>query len=387
MKLRMKLYPAQLKAWNSDKKIVAFIGGIGCGKTYLGIRWLAREVLKAPNESFLIVAPTYGMLNKVVLPQALDFYKNIFRGEYQVLKRQFVFPSGGRIIFGSADNPLLMEGVHYKAVWFDEAGQAKRDAWDVIRRRVALKKGRILITTTPYELNWLKFEVYDEWAKGNSNIDVIQARSIDNPFFPHEEYERAKAELPDWQFRMFYEGDFTKPSGLVYSDFDYSEHVKELDMSMYRLKIVGVDWGFRDPSAVIFIAILPDNTWYVYNEIYEEGLTQDALVEKIKRYYDEVWRIYIDPSQPSLIKSLAPKAVAGLNDLVEGISAVTSLIRTKRLIINPNCKNLIYEFLNYMWNEKGKPQDNYNHALDALRYAVYTYSKRPLPKLVYVDIR
>ena len=50
MKLRMKLYPAQLKAWNSDKKIVAFIGGIGCGKTYLGKAVEAlREVMKGED--------------------------------------------------------------------------------------------------------------------------------------------------------------------------------------------------------------------------------------------------------------------------------------------------------------------------------------------------
>lgn len=141
MKIKLKLHPAQKRVWESDKQIIAFIGGIGSGKTYIGMRWLAREVIRYPKEDFLVVAPTYGMLHKVILPQALELYNQIFKGEYQVLKRQYVVPSGARIIFGSADNPLTLEGVHYKAVWFDEAGQTKREAWDVIRRRISLKKG------------------------------------------------------------------------------------------------------------------------------------------------------------------------------------------------------------------------------------------------------
>ena len=67
MKLRMKLYPAQLKAWNSDKKIVAFIGGIGCGKTYLGIRWYERRA----SGTNIFVSKQYHVFRRFLLCRGL----------------------------------------------------------------------------------------------------------------------------------------------------------------------------------------------------------------------------------------------------------------------------------------------------------------------------
>lgn len=382
MKLKVSFHKKQMEVWKSDKRIIAFIGGIGSGKTYLGKYWLLREIIRNPREDFLVVAPTYGMLQKIILPQMLDLLKQYIGGTYFALKKQYVTKDGARIVFGSAENPIYLEGVHYKAVWFDEAGQTKRDIWDVIRRRTSFKKGRILLTTTPYFYNWLKFEVYDEWLKGDDEIEVVMCKSSENPFFPKDEYERAKSSLPNWQFTMFYEGEFVRPSGLVYQEFNMYTHVKELDIKEARIKIAGFDWGFNEPSAVVFIALTPDNLWYVYDEIYKNSTTPSALIEEIKGKLDDIWRIYVDPSQPGLINMLQPKGVAGNNDMIAGISHISNLFKNNKLFISPKCDNLISELFNYRWDEKkDRPINSYNHALDALRYALYTYNSRPMPRI------
>ena len=67
-------------------------------------------------------------------------------------------------------------------------------------RRFSIHKDRILITTTPYSsVGWLKELLWDPWneSKGTHElIDVIRFDSTENPAFPREEFERARATLP-----------------------------------------------------------------------------------------------------------------------------------------------------------------------------------------------
>jgi len=122
------------------------------------------------------------------------------------LTKKLVITEGGRVIMGSADNPLSLEGAHVRAAWLDEAGQMDALVWDVVRRRTAFYQGRILITTTPYFWNWIKTEVYDKAVSGEDpDIELVTFDSKTNPYFPVEEFERLRATMPDWKFKMFYE--------------------------------------------------------------------------------------------------------------------------------------------------------------------------------------
>src|SRR5438132_930701 len=83
--------------------------------------------------------------------------------------------------------------------------------------RLAIDRGRVLLTTTPYTTaHWLKTRIYDPWKTANKNhseIDVFQFDSTWNPTFPPEEYERARRDLPGWKFSLFFKGLFEKPAG------------------------------------------------------------------------------------------------------------------------------------------------------------------------------
>jgi len=240
---RVKLHKGQTRVWKSKAKYVAMLAGTGSGKTWVGPIWLYREIQQHPTGSFLVVSPTYQMFQRIVLPETLKFMDAVAKGEYRSGERTYYLPTGGKIYFGSADNPFSLEGVHVYAAWMDEAGQMKREAWDVVLRRVGFHNGRVLITTTPYNLGWLKTEFYDRWKAGDKDYDVIQFASIENPYYPREEFERAKATMPDWKFKMFYLGEFTKPEGLVYEDFDSSKHiVNPFPIPPEWRRIMGIDF-------------------------------------------------------------------------------------------------------------------------------------------------
>src|SRR5262249_23260400 len=150
-------------------------------------------------------------------------------GKYVGSHRKFVFSREGEklthgrcdphqrttVFFGHAADPDSLESATAKGGWLDECGQKRflRESWEAILRRVSLHQGRLALTTTPYNLGWLKKELHDKWRAGDPLIDVIRFDSTENPSFPKEEYERARASLPKWKFDLFYRAIFTRPAG------------------------------------------------------------------------------------------------------------------------------------------------------------------------------
>ena len=378
---RIKLHRGQTKAWRSEAKYVAMLAGSGGGKTAFGPIWLYREIERHPTGSFLVVSPTYQMFQRIVLPRTREFLDDVAQGEYHAVERAYYLPTGGVVYFGSADNPFSLEGVHVHAAWMDEAGQMKREAWDVVLRRVGFYNGRVLITTTPYNLGWLKTEFYDRWKAGDSNYDVIQFPSIENPAYPREEFERARRDLPDWMFRMFYMGEFAKPEGLVYQDFNPSVHVVEpFDIPKNWTRIVGVDFGYNNPFAVLWLAIDGDNNIYVYREYYErEKLPKEAGEDIVRLSKGEmIDAVICDPSRPEGMEDLRRLGLpvqAADNSVLTGIQRVTEKLKARQLFVFRGLQNTLNEFEAYSWKvingaQSEQPVKEFDHSMDALRYAI-----------------
>lgn len=379
------LHPGQARAWSSNKRYVSVVAGTGGGKTWFGPIWLYREITGHPGEDFLVVAPTYGLLQRVTFPEFMRFIGTMMPGilsRYKAMERTLYLPTGGRVFFGSADRPVTLEGVHVRAVWLDEAGQMKREAWEVATRRVGHKKGRILITTTPYNVGWLKLEVYDRWKADDPDYDVIQFASVENPSYPMEEFERARKTLPDWKFNMFYKGQFTRASGLVYQDLDQGVHIIErTDIPKSWPRYMGVDFGFTAPCAAVWGALSPEDELIIYREYYRSGKLAEESAQEIidKMDADEkVQRVYGDPEDPASIAKynrLGLNTVPADNSILDGITEVIGRLRTKQLFITKGCSNLLDEAEQYQWkgdddDPKDEPVHKYCHALDALRYLV-----------------
>jgi len=396
-KVQIQLHPGQSRVWKSDARFVAMLAGTGGGKSWFGPVWLYREMRKYPKDGFLAVSPTYPMFQRIILPRTKEFLDTVTGGEYRAGERTYYLPTGGKVFFGSADNPFSLEGVHVRAAWLDEAGQMRREAWDVALRRIGFHKGRALLTTTLYNLGWLKTEIYDRWKAGDKDYDVVQFASILNPAYPREEFERAKATLPEWKFKMFYLGQFARPEGLVYQDFDPGKHVvKPFEVPASWRKIIGVDFGYNNPTAAVWIAINPDGVMYVYREYYRRQKLPEESGLAIKKLSEgeRIDAVYCDPSDPAAIEKycrLGLPAEPANNAVKEGIETVITLFKANRLFVFQGLVNLLDEIENYRWQEKqeklrDEPVKEYDHAVDAMRYACFGIGKAaPVITPVSVD--
>jgi hypothetical protein len=401
------LHPGQVQAWGSDKRIVAIIAGSQGGKTSFLPHWLLREVQnslekikKMGSGEFLVVSPTYTLLyikcqpefKKVFAPYATFIASPIPRLEFTkagLIKLLGTDEYPVTIFFRYAENSENLESVTALAACLDEAGQTafKQESFEAINRRLAINNGRICIGTTPYVWNWLKFVVYDQWAAGHPDIDVVKFRSIDNPVFEKSFYEAQKSFMPAWRHAMMYDGDFTRPAGQIYDCLTDENYIPRFDIPEGWDRVVGLDFG-QTNTAGVYIAIDPSKdpakdkgAYILYGTYHRGGLSGQDHAKNILSINRRVMVAQGGaPSEDDWRKQFArgglPVLRPQVKDVEVGIDAVYNLLKRGTLVIFDDLDKLKTEFQTYSRkvNESGEvvgediENKNAYHRLDALRY-------------------
>ena len=371
------------------------IAGTGGGKTFIGPYWLAREIAKNPAGIFGVGAPTYKMLSRVTAAELVKAFRGTtLEGEYKQSLGEYHLPTGGIIYTWSTDNPDHIEGGQYDAIWLDEAGQMSSWTWTVVQARLGLKQGRCLLTTTPYSLNWLYREIYQRAKKGDKNYFVSQFPSTDNPYYPQEEFERAAGSMDERTFAMRYKGEFRKMAGLVWPDFSswVCQH-EDIDTALQEAQgepqsvrwVGGIDWGYNNPFVGLSAFIDSDDVMWMYRERYQ---TRTLLADHAKNLVDGT-EYFADPSGRQEIEemnSLGIMVKGSINDVAMGIERVADRGKTGRLMVSPECRNLISEAETYRYKEEtDKPIKEHDHCCDAMRYMTMGVDGKAEPKVISLN--
>lgn len=391
----IQLFKQQFEAFNFKTQFGAAIGGVQSGKTFVGSCWSGKKMNEFPDKDGAIIAPTYKILQQSTLNKLFQQFPQL-RPFYKEQKGVIELPTGGHIYIRSADQPYGLEGMTLHWIWMDEAGQMARMAWTVARSRVARTAGQILITTTPYTLNWLYEDFYLPWQRREDpELSVFAWKSTDNPDFPKEFYEAERKRLSEEEFARRYDGTFTKMEGLVY-DLPREQIIEPIEINV-KDTIIGLDTGFTNPTAGIVIKISNDNIYYVVNDdLYTTGLTQDEVEDKLRAVQEltRFTQIYPDPAEPDRIASLKKKGfyTRQVDKAIKPrIDKVRELIRKKQLYVFSNCKNVLDEINSYHYDPEGmkeEPVKEKDHAMDALGYAIYNYApKSIIPMIVQGGIK
>ena len=287
-KLRLNLHRGQLRAWQSKRRFVCMLAGTQGGKTSFGPHWLYREIQRCGPGDYLVVTPTFPLLELKALPEFQRVFEDwLGLGKYTGSPvRKFTFSAEGalrtfgaepeqstHVYFGYAAEPESLESMTAKAAWLDEAGQKrfKLGSWEAVLRRLSLARGRVLITTTPYSLGWLKQQLWDRWQAKDPDVDVIRFDSLENPVFPREEYEDARRRLPAWKFAMFYRAMFSRPAGLIYDVFDEVQHkVPRFAIPATWPRFLGLDFGGVNTAGLFYAQEPRTGRLFCYRE-YKAG--------------------------------------------------------------------------------------------------------------------
>jgi hypothetical protein len=396
---RVRLFPhhGQVRALDTDKRFVVVLAGTQGGKTSFGPWWLFREIQQKGPGDYIIVTPTFPLLNLKALPEFLRVFETLFGlGSYNKSDKVFRFDALGeirtwgkeqetetRVIFGHAQDPESLESATAKAAWLDEAGQNKFKlaSFDAVMRRLSLSQGRVLITTTPYNLGWIKQTFWDRQHE-RDDVELIRFDSTENPAFPQDEMDRARRDMPRWKFDMFYRAMFTRPAGMIYDCFDEAIHkVKAFPVPDDWRRYMGQDYGGVNTAAV-YIAQEPgeNGRYFAYREYWHGGRTANEHKEAmlvgepgVPMAYggaasEDHWRLEF--SAAGLYVGKPPVSAVEL-----GINRVYGAIKRDEFFVMDTCPMLLDELLSYSrkLDDMGEPtadiaDKSTYHVLDSLRY-------------------
>lgn len=394
--LVLDFHPGQWKAWDSAARFVVVLAGTQGGKTSWGPWWLHREIERRGPGDYMVVTPTYKLLNLKALPEFKRVFKTLLGlGIYKASDKVFEFDAIGerktwgeeqnektRILFGYATDPDSLESATALAAWLDEAGQTKfkLPSYEAIMRRLSLAQGRVLITTTPYNLGWLKQLFWDKRHE-DDDIDVIRFDSTENPSFPPEEMERARRDLPLWKFNMFYRAIFTRPAGMIYDCYDEAVHtVKRFTIPDDWPRYLGLDFGGVN-TAGVFVAEEPENgRLFAYREYHAGGRTAAQHADYLNMGEDGLPIAYGGAKSEGQWRDEfgASGFYVGeppVSDVEVGINRVYGAFKRNELFVFDDLPGLRDEIMSYsrelddMGNPTEKIADKETfHYLDATRY-------------------
>lgn len=396
-RLRYHFHSGQLQAWDSERRFVVVLSGTQGGKTVSGPPWLHREIKQRGPGDYLVVTPTFALLDKKALPEFTKLFTDYLdlgryvgsptrRYEVSPVGQKRLFGDYGRgykttIWFGYAADPDSLESATVKAAWLDEAGQRvfKQESYEAVMRRLSIHQGRLLITTTPYYHGWLKARFWDQ-RHTDPDVELVHFESVMNPAFPREEWERARRELPPWRFDMFYRARFTRPAGLIYAAFDVERHTcRPFPVPADWPRYIGLDFGGVNTAAV-FLAEAPDGVLYLYREYHAGEATAAGHAAALLE--GEPGEAEVFGGAPGEQQWRDEFRAGGLHvrrpivaDVEVGINRVYALFAADRLRVFDSCDGVLDELANYsrLTDESGNPLEaiadkSKYHRLDALRY-------------------
>jgi len=374
-KIRVNKVYTHLK--RSNKKIVVEQGGTRSGKTYNILLWIIfHYCAKYTGQTITIARKTFPAVRSSVMRDFFDILKQheLYNEDLHNKSNSEYVLNGNLVEFVSLDQPQKIRGRKRDLAFLNEANELTFEDWQQIVFRT---NGRIILDYNPSDsFHW----IYDRVIP-REDAAFYQTTYRDNPFLDAtivEEIERLK-QTDEHYWRVYGLGERGTNRAQVFQFTTYQQLPPQAKFLSY-----GLDFGFtNDPSALVACYQWGDNL-YFQEVLYSTNLTNQDLSQKFAKFdigrYDE---IFADSSEPKSIEELHRMGF-NIKPTAKGADSVNAGIdMLKRYKLHVNGSNLVKEMENYKWLEDkngnllNKPEDKYNHAIDALRYGVWNKLSKP----------
>jgi phage terminase large subunit len=392
--------------WESKVRYRCLKGGRGSKKSCTMALWLIYNIMKYSLANAVVVRRYFNTHRDSTFAQLKWAINRLqvtgaWKATLNPLELTYL-PTGQKILFRGFDDPqsitsITVETGHLCWVWVEEAFQItdekEFDKLD-LSIRGAMPEGyfkQITFTFNPWSENiWLKKRFFDEYDRGNrENIFCLTTNYMCNEFLGDDDLKVFEEMKKNNRRRYDIEGlgNWGIAEGLVYTnwtelDFDYKKMRMQINRDgtpLYK-ELFGLDWGFsNDPSAVIACMVSEKTREiFIWDEIYRYKMTNQMIADEIKLHELDKELIIADSSEPKSIEEVRTFGVQRIRPAKKGADSVRAGIlklQDYRIYVHPRCPNTLVELNNYIWDtdKDGRvlndPIDDYNHAMDAFRYA------------------
>jgi len=392
----LKLNKKYLVLDESFARYFIVTGGRGSGKSFAVNSVLLLLTYQA-GHTILFTRYTLRAASISIIPEFIEKLELLgVIDQFKITKDEIINTgNGSKIIFrgiktSSGDQTANLKSLTGITTWvMDEAEELNdEDIFDKIdlsvRNKVQENRVILILNPTTKEHFIYKRWFEDRGVAAGSNITkedttYIHTTYLDNLDNLSESYikqiETMKVRRPN-RYKHTIEGAWLdKAEGVIFTDWSIGEF-QQVGKVVY-----GQDYGFsNDPSTLVKTSIDKENkVIYIQLCFYQTKLTTSEILQLNKKFAADNL-IVGDSAEPRLITELSRDcnvvpAIKGQGSITFGIS----LLQDYDLVITEDSTELIKELNNYCWLEKKSqtPVDNFNHAIDALRYAVSYQLQNP----------
>jgi hypothetical protein len=348
-----------------------------------------------------------------IVPQDIWGYR-IYGGRNPT---NIVFPNKSEIAIVGFNDAASNLGGQPGAAFFEEVSEIDLEVWNYVEGRLrqpGIPDHSLIAVGVGNPRG--HYPLYRKIAKGEGVDDSVRANYVwfkskekfaNKPNLPHRYYETMLASYPKELQDRFVMGSDDTHAGQIYPEFNREIHVQSFEWQPHWVPYLGVDYGRTDPTAALFFGQDP-RTGDVYQiaehyrswaQVHDHCQDMDEIANRVgwPKSDDAVGKVIDnntnDPGEgnKSIRQMFAENgwylqpSPGKRNSLAPGIERVKNLLIPRaggmpKFHIHPRCVKTIEEFWMYEWATpatptetmtfKEKPRDDYNHAMDALRYAV-----------------
>lgn len=383
--------------WKSKKRYVVCKGSRASKKSKTTALWHIYMMMKYPLSNTLVVRKTERTLRNSCYSDLLWACErlrvsHLWKATVNPLELTYI-PTGQKILFRGLDDPLKLTSVtvpigYLNFCWIEEAYEIMSEsAFDMLDESIRgkLPDGlfkRITITLNPWsDRHWIKKRFFDNPSETTLSMTT---NYLCNEWLDEADYkvfEEMKLRNPR-RYQVAGLGHWGVVEGLVYENWKEQEF--KLEDVKQHISAFGLDFGYTNDPSAFFVGFLDlsNKKLYVYDEFYEKGMSNKDIAEKIKSMGYAKERIIADSSEPKSIDEIATLGVRRIKGAKKGRDSINNgiqWIQDLEIIIHPRCNNFLTEISNYQWaTDKfgkpiNKPIDDFNHLMDAMRYALEEY--------------
>ena len=357
--------------------------------------WFIVNLMKHPAANLLVVRATYNTLRNSCFTELKWAIARLGVQQYWQINlsplEMTYLPTGQKIYFRGLDDPLKVTSITVDVgvlcwLWIEEAYEIdSEESFDTLDESIrgqvpdGLFK-QITLTFNPWnEHHWLKKRFFDA---PDSDTLAKTTNYLCNEFLDDADlrvFERMKRDNPR-RYQVAGLGNWGMVDGLVYENFREAEFELS-DLPDTARSFFGLDFGYTNDPTAFWAGMVDEKSKkiWVFDEMYERGMSNERIAERITEmgYAKEV--ITADSAEPKSIDRLRTlglrrvrAAQKGKDSILNGIDR----IQDYELIVHPRCKNFLVEIYNYTWAKDkfgrtiNKPIDDFNHLMDAMRYAL-----------------
>lgn len=359
--------------------------------------WTIYNIMKHQQSNMLVIRKTYRTIKDSCYAQLKWAIHRFGVDAFFLCKESPLeityLPTGQKIFFRGLDDPLKVTSITVETgvlcwLWIEEAYEITKETdFDTLDESIRGKLPQdlfksVTLTFNPWnDRHWIKARFFD---KKDPEVLAMTTNYLMNEFLDESDrkiFERMKVENPR-RYNVAGLGEWGVVDGLVYENweeqlFDWQKVSAMPDVE----SAFGLDFGYTNDPTALFCGLISNNqkTLWVFDELYQKALTNEMIANKVKDMGYAKELITADSAEPKSIEELRrlgirriKAAEKGKDSIINGIQK----IQDYHIIVHPRCVNFLTEISCYAWdkdkfgNAVNKPIDDYNHLMDAMRYAL-----------------